>query len=489
MLMTKKMILYTLVFLVVAGKADHLGYEDFDSFENIFEFTDGLKNESDNILDYIARVQALFCPEQPICTADGERNSTEVLETLPEIIGIGADVTRLEDLHKIAAVCCLPCSCDPETCQEDGNCCMSKIALEAGVNNTDIDYQNALGQSGIFDGDSEAVTGTGVYSECIKASWLSYRDKDDWELATDLDIPAYSMITQCFGDNASRGDVLRCQTPSKLDESEVMVPVISSDTGRIYWNPNCARCNDDDGDIIPWTAAVHFKIGIAYFANNTRRDQPAYPDTYSRILKFISQTGNIVYIPPVPLHDKLCLRKINLKTCTDSLNNPTGSWLRRACERFYNPVIIEGSYGRRVPFLNIFCYLCRQQYILPTANRQCGYQNDNTKDVSDGMLALLDYSGTASHSNDMTAAPRLGKCRCDEVYDHYIVSPCNVYPLKPHFYIVKGYTYFSYFCSKHRLWVLVRTASVRRFLRVPTIYVLSKNKKNIKIFQLKIFNF
>ena len=39
---------------------------------------------------------------------------------------------------------------------------------------------------------------------------------------------------------------------------------------------------------------------------------------------------------------------------------------------------------------------------------------------------------------------------------------------------------------KQRLWVLVRTASVRRFLRVPTIYVLSKNKENVKII---IFNF
>ena len=38
--------------------------------------------------------------------------------------------------------------------------------------------------------------------------------------------------------------------------------------------------------------------------------------------------------------------------------------------------------------------------------------------------------------------------------------------------------YFSYFCSKHRLWVLIRTASARRFERVPTIYVLSRNKKN-----------
>ena len=44
----------------------------------------------------------------------------------------------------------------------------------------------------------------------------------------------------------------------------------------------------------------------------------------------------------------------------------------------------------------------------------------------------------------------------------------NFYPNKPHYYIVKlGFTgvfiIFSYFAKKHRLWVLVRTASPRRF--------------------------
>ena len=43
------------------------------------------------------------------------------------------------------------------------------------------------------------------------------------------------------------------------------------------------------------------------------------------------------------------------------------------------------------------------------------------------------------------------------------------------------------FAPKHRLWVLIRTASPRRFYRVPTIYVLIKNKKNIDNFLLKIF--
>ena len=45
---------------------------------------------------------------------------------------------------------------------------------------------------------------------------------------------------------------------------------------------------------------------------------------------------------------------------------------------------------------------------------------------------------------------------------------CKFDPLKPHFYIDKlgvyrGKHYFSYFRSKHRLWVLVRTTSLRRF--------------------------
>ena len=70
-------------------------------------------------------------------------------------------------------------------------------------------------------------------------------------------------------------------------------------------------------------------------------------------------------------------------------------------------------------------------------------------------------------------------------------SPCNEFPFTPHFYIVKlGFTgvyiIFLIFALKHRLWVLVGTASLRRFQRVPTINVLSKNKKNIIIFHLKI---
>ena len=63
----------------------------------------------------------------------------------------------------------------------------------------------------------------------------------------------------------------------------------------------------------------------------------------------------------------------------------------------------------------------------------------------------------------------------------------NFDPLKPHFYRVKlGFTgvyiIFLFSAQKHRLWVLVRIASAGRFQRVPTVYVLSRNVKNIRIF-------
>ena len=77
---------------------------------------------------------------------------------------------------------------------------------------------------------------------------------------------------------------------------------------------------------------------------------------------------------------------------------------------------------------------------------------------------------------------------------HHETRLYNSDPLEPHFYIVKlGFTgvYIIFLTSalKHRLWVLVRTASPRRFYRVPTIYILSRSKKNITIFHLNIFVF
>ena len=66
--------------------------------------------------------------------------------------------------------------------------------------------------------------------------------------------------------------------------------------------------------------------------------------------------------------------------------------------------------------------------------------------------------------------------------------PCNEYPLIPHNYIAKlGYAGVYLFFL-----FLLQNIDCGYSLeppRVPTIYVLSKNKKNIEIFLLKIFIF
>ena len=55
----------------------------------------------------------------------------------------------------------------------------------------------------------------------------------------------------------------------------------------------------------------------------------------------------------------------------------------------------------------------------------------------------------------------------------------------PYLNIVKlGFTRFA---LKHRLWVLVKTAALmRRFIHVPAIYVLRRDKKNVTSFIWKL---
>ena len=80
-----------------------------------------------------------------------------------------------------------------------------------------------------------------------------------------------------------------------------------------------------------------------------------------------------------------------------------------------------------------------------------------------------------SRPNDLNGSGRL---RCltlqtaiDFHYTFYTITKTRLYnfdPLKPHFYIVNlrftGYTlFFLISAQKHRLWVLIRTASPRRF--------------------------
>ena len=77
-----------------------------------------------------------------------------------------------------------------------------------------------------------------------------------------------------------------------------------------------------------------------------------------------------------------------------------------------------------------------------------------------------------------------------------LISKTRLYnfdPLNPLLYsktwVYRGIYYFFISALKHRLWVLVRTASSRRFWRVLTIYVLSRNMKKYQNFLSENFHF
>ena len=95
------------------------GYENFD------EFLRDVKTTADSLLDYVIKTQALFCPNQPVCGADGELERKDVLGTLPAVMSIGDVSVNVGDIADSVDVCCLPCSCS-DSCWKVNNCCASK---------------------------------------------------------------------------------------------------------------------------------------------------------------------------------------------------------------------------------------------------------------------------------------------------------------------------------------------------------------------------
>ena len=411
------------------------GHSDYESFETILEFVVKLRNTSADFIDYATKIQTLFCPEQPICTDEGITNASDVFDSLPKFIAIDTKAYQIEEIHKILGACCLPCTCETKRCHEDGNCCLSKFDEYVLINDPNTDAHNpdtvdANADTSDYnpdtDNDNPVTDGniTNMYSECIKASWLSYQNKDTPEIQSDLDIRSYFMVTKCFMKNCSDLDVSMCERPIE-DHSQFMYPVTSLFTGRIYWNAHCARCNNDEGDLLPWTSTAKFHHDISYFLNRSRYTHAKipYPKTYKDVLSFVVGNGNIVYTPPFPNEDKQCLRKNILSPCKHpDIHIVEDPMLERATENIYSPVIID-ILGRPRPFPNILHYLfvCRNQYIHKTGggNKHCGYKEGSGKATSGGLTALLDFT---EGDKRQYSEERRDKCHCDELFDVYLVS-------------------------------------------------------------------
>ena len=113
------------VTLVVLDSIEAQIKSKYTSFD---DFLADVKNTANSLLDYVRKIQALFCPDQPVCGPNGVLEKQEVLGTLPEVLTVDDLSVRLEEIPSFSGVCCLPCSCS-DSCRQDDNCCPTKLLV------------------------------------------------------------------------------------------------------------------------------------------------------------------------------------------------------------------------------------------------------------------------------------------------------------------------------------------------------------------------
>ena len=121
--------------------------------------------------DFVSKVQAIFCPQQPICDITGEYDSSTVLATLPASFTIGNTTIQTGHIPEVFRICCYHCAC---TCEVHGNCCLTKRVI------TNATYH-------------ANSTRNAMMSKCVESSLIGQG----------MISSKYYMIQKCFGETSN----------------------------------------------------------------------------------------------------------------------------------------------------------------------------------------------------------------------------------------------------------------------------------------------
>ena len=369
-------------------------------FSDIYNFVVQLRNTGVSIHEYIAMIQAIFCPEQPICTNGGVVYSTNILETLPADVTVDDKTLKLEDIKDFVGVCCLPCSCS-ETCQEDGICCLTKY------------YSNDPPNPDI------------IKRECIAANVASYTSRTSASAET----PRYFMTTKCFEDNNNTTLVSNCETPD-IYNIDHTVPVTSMRSGQSYWNKPCAICNDDAENLLQWSSRIGLGKNKVIYFDVKRPGLISLPNSTEDLHVSFARFNDILYAPPVAMDHNRCLERSISVTCAkqqETENKTELSFLQQSCEQLYNPVYLNNL--RNIVYSNIFCFLCLSRELEEVSREgKCRFEaKPIEKMMSKQMSAILDYRITtktrlAEKQHFQYFRDKQNMCSCDQFYDYNKVS-------------------------------------------------------------------
>ena len=362
------------------------------NFADVYNFILDLKNESESSAEYIAKMQAVFCPNQPLCGSSKSQivERSNVINLNQELI-IGDKTELLADLAAVLGICCPPCDCT-SSCITKGNCCPSSEHFNTSKAESDFGFS------------------------CIQPMSLSYVQAPLDQYAT-----LYFMVNQCFKDRTNETVVDKCESPTIYNMDEI-IPVTSLDTGYTYWNSYCAYCNSDFDALSKWYAYIFFKQPPRFFA-----EYYTYPITVEKLQRAVANA--IIYKPPFEMDDDLCLPEGLVRGCDRpvTLFNNENVFLLQMCNEYYSP-ISTGVTGSRFVFRNIFCLFCERARAFELRKVETSKCNeDDTRLPNKDISALLDFANPDSEPIQQTLNKEgyqsrgVKSCACNEAYDRHQV--------------------------------------------------------------------
>ena len=179
-------LLYTLILIISARLTEQLESEQFEHFNSEFDFAERLKNKN-NILKYVTKSEAPFCPGRHICTTGDATNILDGVKTSPEMVEIGKKMIQMLDMINNAG----PYSNNnSKSCNEEGSC-TSKLYQDAAKNSQALVYQISPGVLGHLDG------GCGFGKENVNTAYNEISQAFDKKHAT----AAYNELSKAYDQN------------------------------------------------------------------------------------------------------------------------------------------------------------------------------------------------------------------------------------------------------------------------------------------------
>ena len=364
---------------------------EIQSLGDIRKFVVELRNDSVSMAEYVAKIQAIFCPDQPFCGELATETRQDVLNTLPMTLNVNNNTIAVDQFQALVGICCFPCSCE-DTCRVDNNCCLTK------------EFENKT---------KDVKMKSKASSDCIASVSRSYKGKYYYSQR----YSNYFMITKCFSD-AAVSDKSNCETPNPYDMADI-IPVTSLNSGRIYWNQHCAKCNSDTENVVFWNMTVIFEMDFAFYSNS--HNTPYSLDNKEKFYYLLLRHIDIVHTPPFQMPHKRCIQPELQRSCRESRDDvPEGEhqFLYEACNMFTSPVVAGNT--RQIPRRNIFCYICDGETFTSDDKPECSFSGK--KLLTETMTGLLKYNKVGQQgSSTNVELNENGQCLCTEIYDKYQV--------------------------------------------------------------------